>query len=173
VKATIKGIKILSIVLMLGFTAIQLKRPDRTNPPINLDYTLEAHAQVTPQVSAILSRACADCHSDQTRWPWYSNVAPVSWIVSGHVVDGRRSLNFSEWDKPNQNGKKKMRPSDKLQEMCFMTQGGAMPLDSYTMIHKDAKLSSDDIQTLCDWTERERERLAKNTDGSKPPPKSN
>jgi len=163
VGVAIKGIKILVVILMISFATIQLKRPYRTNPPINLSYTLEAHAKVTPEIEAILSRACADCHSDQTRWPWYSNVAPVSWVVSGHVNDGRRSLNLSEWEKPDA-GKRRISASDRLQQMCTMAQMGMMPLDSYTMFHNDAKLSDQDIQTLCDWTDRERERLAKKID---------
>ena len=86
---------------LLGFcglvAGIQLIRPARTNPPVDQSHTLEAVVFVPPKIESILQRACDDCHSDLTRWPWYSNVAPVSWFVIDHVDSGRLHVNFSEW----------------------------------------------------------------------------
>jgi hypothetical protein len=151
----LKVLRALFFVLLLLFIAAQFKRPAKTNPPVDQSQTIEAHTQMTPQVAAILDRSCNDCHSNKTRWPWYSNVAPVSWLVVGHVDDARKDLNFSEWGKRDQD-----RQSRKLQQMCDEITDGAMPLGSYTPLHTGSKLSAADIKTLCDWTNSERQRLA-------------
>src|SRR5215216_3654983 len=85
------------IVVVCLFVMAQFKRPAKTNPVSDPSAALEAHVQIDPKVGAILKRSCYDCHSNNTRWPWYSNVAPVSWFVIDHVNEGRRDLNFSEW----------------------------------------------------------------------------
>src|SRR5712691_1086291 len=85
------------IVLACGFIVIQSYRPAKTNPPVDPSQSIEAQLNVPPQVAAILDRSCNDCHSNKTRWPWYTNVAPISWFVIGHVDDARKDLNFSEW----------------------------------------------------------------------------
>jgi len=150
-----KILKWLVIIVGVVFLAAQFKRPARTNPPVDQTQTLEAHTQMTPQVGSVLSRSCNDCHSNNTAWPWYTNVAPVSWFIADHVEDGRRHLNFSEWGKGDERRKRK-----KLEEICEEVRDGAMPLSSYTPLHPQAKLTPEDIKTLCDWTEAERARLA-------------
>ncbi|MEA2205014.1 MAG: hypothetical protein QOE77_1790 [Blastocatellia bacterium] len=149
-----KILKWLVVIVGVVFLAAQFKRPERTNPPVDQTQTLEAHTQMTPQVGAVLSRSCNDCHSNNTTWPWYTNVAPVSWFIADHVEDGRRHLNFSEWGKGDERRKRK-----KLEEICEEVRDGAMPLSSYTPLHPQAKLTPEDIKTLCDWTEAERARL--------------
>jgi hypothetical protein len=150
-----KILKWLVIIVAVVFLAAQFKRPARTNPAVDQTQTLEAHTQMTPQVASVLSRSCNDCHSHKTVWPWYTNVAPVSWFIADHVEDGRRHLNFSEWGKGDERRKRK-----KLEEICEEVRDGAMPLSSYTPLHPQAKLTPEDIKTLCDWTEAERARLA-------------
>ena len=76
--------------------------PRKTNPPVVPAEGIEAHLKVDPEVSPILERACRNCHSHQTRWPWYSNVAPVSWFVIDNVNFGRRKMNLSNWDQYDQ-----------------------------------------------------------------------
>ena len=99
---------------------------------------------INPQVGAILNRSCQDCHSSRTNWPWYSRVAPVSWIVSKHVSEGRQMLDFSEW--ANQ------RPSaDERMLICDAVSDGRMPLPEYTVIHRNAKLSKRDVELICGW----------------------
>jgi Haem-binding domain len=146
--------KITTIVLVVAFLGIQVVRPARTNPPVDESQTIFARTQMTPQVASILDRSCRDCHTNKTVWPWYTNVAPVSWWLSNHVNDGRRILNFSEWGKL---------PSDrqdrKLRQICDEVQDGVMPLSSYTPMHPQARLSDQDKKTLCDWTDAERQRL--------------
>jgi hypothetical protein len=99
---------------------------------------------IDPQVGAILDRSCQDCHSTGTNWPWYSHVAPVSWIVSKHVSEGREMLDFSEWANQPQ-------PPDERAEICDAVSDGRMPLPAYTLIHRKAKLSKRDVELICDW----------------------
>jgi len=103
-------------------------------------------AAINPQVRAVLDRSCQDCHSSRTTWPWYSHVAPVSWIVSKHVSEGRELLDFSEWtNRPPSEDVRKM--------MCGAVSEGRMPLPEYTMIHRHAKLSKQDVEMICDWAD--------------------
>lgn len=151
-KTVWKIVKWLLISLVCLFILIQLKRPARTNPAVDQSQTIEAHTQTTPQVKDILDRSCRDCHSNNTEWPWYTNVAPVSWFVIDHVNEGRHRLNLSEWARLDQPGKK-------LRQICDEVEDGAMPLSSYLPLHPKAKLSEQDKKTLCDWTAAERQRL--------------
>ncbi|MEP6707394.1 MAG: heme-binding domain-containing protein [Pyrinomonadaceae bacterium] len=148
-------LKWLVIVLACLFIIIQIRRPARTNPPVDQSQTIEAHTEITPQVASILARSCNDCHSNKTVWPWYTNVAPVSWFVIDHVNEGRSNLSLSEWGRNDQR-----RQGKKLEQMCDEVKDGAMPLSSYTPLHPGSKLSAEDVKTLCDWTEAERARLA-------------
>ena len=150
-----KVLKWLAVVVVVVFLGAQFVRPARTNPSVDQMQTITAHLQITPPVAAILDRSCHDCHSNSTRWPWYSNIAPASWFLIDHVNHGRSQLNFSEW------GKLDKREADKkLEEMCEEVSDKLMPIDSYAWIHRSAKLSDADIKTLCDWTKAEQARLA-------------
>ncbi|HEX5708352.1 MAG TPA: heme-binding domain-containing protein [Pyrinomonadaceae bacterium] len=135
--------------------AAQFIRPARTNPETADLMSLASHARVTPEVEEVLRRSCADCHSNQTRWPWYSNVAPVSWFVIDHVNEGRRELNFSAWGDYEPREAAQM-----LEAICVEARYGFMPLTSYTLVHRAARLSERDVNTLCEWTEAEAARLA-------------
>lgn len=143
------------IIVAFVFGVAQLKRPARVNLPVDEARALETHVRVTPEVEAMLARSCNDCHSQKTQWPWYTNVAPVSWFVVEHVNDGRRHLDFSDWARYGR------RDADQLLEaICEMTRNGSMPMSSYTLMHADARLTAADVQTLCGWTNAERRRLA-------------
>lgn len=133
---------------------IQFFGPAKTNPAIDGSQSMEARLQITPPVSAILDRSCNDCHSNKTRWPWYSHVAPVSWFVIDHVNEGRENLNFSEWGRYTRSD-----VDSHLRQMCREVRAGVMPLSSYTPMHPGSKLSTEDVKTLCDWTDAERARL--------------
>ena len=137
----------LLLVGVVLFALAQIVRPAKTNPQIDHALALEAQMQVDPKVSAILDRSCADCHSNKTRWPWYSHVAPVSWFVIDHVNHGRSHLNFSEWgsyDKPKQR--------NLLGGICELVREDGMPLASYLPLHPDAKLTAEDKKVICEWT---------------------
>jgi hypothetical protein len=139
---------------ILGFIAlvvmIQVYRPARDNPPIDATRTLEAAVPVPPAVEQILARSCNNCHSDQTHWPWYSNLAPISWMIADHVTNGRRHLNFSEWLRPDVDDPAEY-TRQKFISACREWRLGRMPLLSYELLHPGARLSSAQIQAFCDW----------------------
>jgi hypothetical protein len=150
-----KVLKAVSALILLLLAGAQLVRPARVNPPAAPGQSLEEHARVSPEVAGVLNRSCMDCHSNRTDWPWYSNVAPASWFVIDHVNHGRRHLNFSKWGDYDQR-----RADNLLKDICTTAKSGFMPLDSYTLIHRSARLTPADVKTLCDWAGEEQRRLA-------------
>jgi hypothetical protein len=96
-----------------------------------------------------VSRACYNCHSNNTVWPWYSRIAPVSWLVADDVKGGRAHLNFSEWGRLGPDVAQR-----RLQDVCDEVQAGDMPLWQYRMMHPEAKLSAQDVKVLCSATAR-------------------
>ncbi|HEX8250758.1 MAG TPA: heme-binding domain-containing protein [Pyrinomonadaceae bacterium] len=147
-------LKIIAVVLFLGFIVIQFIRPDMTNPPVVAEQTLEASTRIPENVKMILSRSCADCHTHNTVYPWYAQISPFSWGLAFHIDDGRAHLNFSEWSKLEDRRKKR-----KLEEVCEQVETREMPLPSYLWIHTDAGMSDEEIRILCDWTKAEIGRL--------------
>ena len=154
-KRLLKALRWVLIAGAVCLVIVQFFGPAKSNPASDATQSIESRLQVTPQVAAILDRSCNDCHSNKTRWPWYANVAPVSWFVIDHVNEGRENMNFSEW------GKYTQRDNDSLlRQMCREVRAGAMPLSSYTPLHPGSTLSTDDVKTLCDWTDAERARIS-------------
>ena len=149
-----KWLKLAGYALLAVFIVVQFFRPERSNPPIDSQRTLQAHVQVPANVEALLQRACQDCHTHNTNWPWYSNVSPVSWFVAEHVHDGRRHLNFSDWAKYDAK-----RADHKMEEIVEVLEARAMPLPSYLPLHSHAKLSDEDIRVLVEWAKAERAKL--------------
>ncbi len=150
-----KILKIIAIVLCIGIIAIQFYRPARENLPIIPEQTLEATVQVPENIRQTFARSCNDCHTNKTDWSWYSNIAPISWKMVEHVEEGRKELNFSVWE--TYTNKRKLK---KLDEICEEITSKAMPLDQYVWIHWDVKLSDDEINSICEWTKKESEKLA-------------
>lgn len=149
-------LKIVLLILVVAFVALQFKRPDRTNPPIDVTKTVEALQNIPQPVAAIIDRSCSDCHSNKTVWPLYSQIAPSSWLVADDVTQGRRHVNLSEWGDLDPK-----RRAKKLEQICDEVTDGSMPLWQYTLIHRSAKLSPADVKTICDWTEAERTAMEK------------
>ncbi|HEY0459103.1 MAG TPA: heme-binding domain-containing protein [Pyrinomonadaceae bacterium] len=149
-----KALKIITIIVVVAFIIIQFIRPDFTNPPVNQAETLEAAVQVPQNVKMILGRSCADCHSNETKFPWYSKIQPSAWFLKNHIDDGRQELNLSVWKTYEPRRQKR-----KLSEICEQVQEKEMPLPSYLWIHWDSKMSDADIKTLCDWTEAEAAKI--------------
>lgn len=147
-------IKWAAISLLVLFVLIQVVRPAKTNPAVDESKVIAAHTQMTPEVAAILERSCNDCHSYKTQWPWYSNIAPVSWLLVSDVNDGRKNMLLSDWGSYDAR-----KASRKLDEMCEQVEKGEMPLAPYLFLHPAAKLSDADKQTLCNWTKQESDRL--------------
>ncbi|MEP7355180.1 MAG: heme-binding domain-containing protein [Acidobacteriota bacterium] len=109
------------------------------NPPTTKEVVWDS-----PETADLMQRACYDCHSNRTVWPWYSNVAPISWLVQRDVNGGRRHLNFSEWEKPSQHAK----------DVANQVNSGEMPPWFYLPMHPNAKLSDADVKALMAGAER-------------------
>lgn len=142
-------VKILVTALVTLFLIAQFVQPKRTNPPVVPSRSLQAHVEVPQDVSAILNRACADCHSSRTVWPWYSHVAPVSWFVVDDVNSGRRHINLQDWEAQ----KSPKEAAEHLSLICKEVREKGMPLLSYRLLHKESRLSSQEIDTICRWSQ--------------------
>ena len=142
-----------AVALFLVAAVAQLFRPVKFNPPIVAHNSIESHLQIDSPVADILGRACADCHSNQTKWPWYSEVAPVSWFVIDHVNEGRREVNFSTWGDYTEH-----RAEETLGAISKSVENGSMPLSSYTALHPEAQLTPDERKLLVEWARTERLR---------------
>ena len=140
--------KILWLAIPAALIAIQLIRPDTTNPPVDPAQDFQQVANPPAEVQTILKSACYDCHSNETKHPWYSQIAPVSWWVTDHVNEGREALNFSTFGM--------LSPGDRaeaLEEASENIREGEMPLPSYTWMgmHPEAKLTAAQRDLLTGW----------------------
>ena len=145
-----KAVKRSAAAFAAALFAIQLVQPDHANPAVDASQTLYTLTATPPAVREILDRSCRDCHSDETRWPWYSNVAPVSWLVARDVEDGRSHLNMSEWGRYGAS-----EAGARLLWMSFAAREGTMPPASYLRLHPEARLSEADVRALGAWVESE------------------
>lgn len=128
----------IALIVLLG--ALQLVPVDRANPPVASDI------DAPPEVRPLLRRACYDCHSHETVWPWYSRVAPVSFLVARDVKEGRRELNFSVW-----NASAPEKQARKFEEIAEMVESGEMPLKPYLAAHPEARLTEGERAALAAW----------------------
>ena len=131
------------IAVVVAIAAAQLIRPDRTNPPTEASRTLAAQAGPSSALAGILARACADCHSNNTLWPGYTEIAPLSWLMAYAVNEGRKVVNFSEWAAYPAERQRTL-----LAESCSDAGTGKMP-GVYTLLHPEMKLSTQDVETIC------------------------
>ena len=138
---TKRRLRVALVLLFVALAAIQFVPVVRSNPSVT------AELQAPPEVAAVLRRACYDCHSNETVWPWYSYVAPVSWLVAHDVEEGRHSLNFSTWGE----GSAK-RQAHEREEVWEMVESGEMPLWFYVPLHPEAKLADADRAVLRAWS---------------------
>jgi hypothetical protein len=132
--------------VLLFFLIIQVVRPDRTNPAIDEGRRIHASLTVEPGVASVFARSCDDCHSNQTVWPWYSGVAPVSWLVVSDVQEGRKALNFSDWKSLNPEKQQEV-----TQDICNEVRERKMPKAEYVFMHPRAKLTDAEGQAVCAW----------------------
>ena len=134
--------------LLAALVVIQFFRIDKTNPPYDSKNDFISLTNPPENVKSLLKAACYDCHSNESIYPWYTNIAPISFWIKGHINNGRKHLNFSEWGTYNDNRK------DHKMEECVEYVGEAwMPLSSYTWVHSDARLSDEDRNRLVTYFE--------------------
>lgn len=150
-KLSLKKIGIAFIVL---FIVIQVFRINKTITPVNEQTDFMAVTQTNPEVAMILKNACYDCHSNQPTYPWYTSVAPVSWWIKNHINEGSKHLNFSIWQTYTVK-----RKDHKLEECVEMIEEGEMPMNSYTWMHPEAKLTDAQKLLLIDWFKAEKAKL--------------
>ena len=129
-----------AVAALAGLVAIQLVPVEQANPPV------ETEVDAPDDVRAILERSCYDCHSNETRWPWYSRIAPLSWVVAYDVEEGREHLNFSAWNRLDAGER-----AEAIEEVWEEVEEGEMPLWFYLPLHPEARLSPDDMERLEAW----------------------
>jgi hypothetical protein len=134
------------LTLLSILIVIQFIRIDKATKPFDANTDLIALIKPDAEIVSILKVSCYDCHSNQPTYPWYTNIAPVSWWIKHHINEGSHHLNFSEWGNYSQK-----RKDHKLDECIEMVEEDEMPMSSYTLMHKDAKLSSAQKTLLLNW----------------------
>ena len=129
-------------IFLIIFIVMQFIQPERIN--IAVERNVEIHTPI--EITQIFQTACYDCHSNETKWPWYSDIAPFSWVIANHVTQGRKALNFSIWEKYNEEEKK-----EHLKDI-YRTAYASMPLPSYIFAHEEADLTKEQRNAIRDWT---------------------
>jgi hypothetical protein len=129
-------------IFLIIFIVMQFIRPDRINIAVEKDMEIQ-----TPiEISQIFQAACYDCHSNETKWPWYSEISPFAWVIQNHVTEGRKALNFSTWEKYTEEEKK-----EHLKDI-YRTAYASMPLPSYIFAHEEAELTKEQRTFIRNWT---------------------
>ena len=143
-------LKIVGIGLIILLIVLQFFRPEPNDEPVETEQDLLTVVSPPDHITSMLKNACYDCHSNRTVYPWYQKVSPVSWYLYRHIEKGKKDLNFSDYgglDKADRIGL--------LVETCEVLETGTMPLQSYLLLHKEARLSQENRDALCNWTEEE------------------
>ena len=139
-----------AIFIILTLILIQLIPVTKTNPPVDKNLSLNAPIKV----ALILKKGCYDCHSNETKWPYYSDIAPVSFFVASHVNKGRKAINFSKYNEIDSKIKK-----ERLKRAITTVNNGMMALPSYLSAHEEAKLTKDEKKILTEWFKTELENI--------------
>ena len=138
-----RRLKQAAVVVIATFALAQLIRPEHANPPVEVSRRLQAHVGTSSGLVSVLDRACGDCHSNQTVWTWYTQIAPLSWAMVYEVNQGRKAVNFSEWG---------TYPAERQRHLlvasCQDVSTGKMP-GPYPLIRPETRLSAQDIKTIC------------------------
>lgn len=139
-------IKKIFLFLLVALVIIQFIRPGKNKAEGPQPNYIGHVFNVPPDVKMILEKACNDCHSNNTKYPWYAQVQPVLWWLNDHIKDGKKHVNYDEYT-----SRSLRYQYHKMEETVEMIRDGKMPLDSYTWVHKDAKLSKDEKTKITNW----------------------
>jgi hypothetical protein len=148
-------LKKILIGLVVLLVLAQFVRPARNLAAATSPNDIGVKYPVPPAVQTVLQRACYDCHSNHTHYPWYAEVQPVRWFLDSHIADGKRHLNFSEYSSYTAK-----RAAKKAEEIGDEVEHHEMPLKSYTWMHPEARLTSEEIKLLTDWAEKLHAQIA-------------
>jgi hypothetical protein len=145
------------LLLLIVFIAIQFIRPARNTSGQVLPTDITKTINIPDKVLDVLKNSCYDCHSNNTRYPWYVNIQPMGWFMASHIKNGKENLNFSEFGAYS-----KRKQANKLRSIGKRIKDGSMPLPSYTFIHTDAKLSQENKKLITDWVANTKDSIDKN-----------
>jgi len=146
----ITGLLALAIVLL----GIQFIQPARNQNGQVLAVDISRIYKVPNEIQMILKNSCYDCHSNDTRYPWYVHIQPMGWMMAKHILNGKENLNFSEFGSYS-----KRKQANKLRAIETSIKDGSMPLSSYTIMHTDAKLSKEDKNLIIDWASNTKDSI--------------
>ena len=146
------------LVILIAFVAIQFIRPARNTNRQVLPTDITKTVNIPDTVLNVFKNSCYDCHSNNTRYPWYVNIQPIGWILAGHIKNGKENLNFSEFGTYSER-----KQANKLKSIKLSIKDGSMPLSSYVVMHPNAKLSIENKNLVNDWATKTRDSIeAKN-----------
>lgn len=145
---------IIALLILAALVIIQFFPPQKNIQKATTTDDIFFQIEVDKLVKKNIVNACYDCHSNNTRYPFYAKFAPISWILNRHIVEGKEHLNFSEWATYDKKKQLKL-----LTEICEMVTDGEMPLKSYTFMHSSAILNEKDVSGICTWTEAAAEEV--------------
>ncbi len=141
-----KIVKILGLVLVAAFVVIQFVPTSLNQSDVISTEDFMSTYKVPQQIETILKTSCYDCHSNNTKYPWYNKIQPIAWVIEDHVKVGKEELNLSEFGSYS-----KRRQKSKLKSIGSQIEDGEMPLSSYALIHRDAKISEDEKRLMVEW----------------------
>ena len=147
--------KQIMIMLLVVFVAIQFIQPARNKNGQVMLTDISKTQTIPPMIDTLLKTVCYDCHSNTTKYPWYANLQPVGWILNWHIQKGKMELNFSDFGAYSLR-----RQQSKLKSIASQVNNNAMPLTSYTWIHKNTKLSKESKALISDWAMKSIETIA-------------
>lgn len=147
-------LKIIALVLLVAFVGIQFMPTERNQSDVVPKTDFLMVNQPPKKISIILQESCYDCHSNNTKYPWYSKIQPAAWFLEDHIKEGKNQLNFNEW-----NDFSERRKNSKLKSIINQIEDDEMPLDSYTLIHRDAILSKSEKEMVIDYMKQIKDSL--------------
>ncbi len=139
-------IKKILLALLLVFVAMQFIRPAHNRGGQVMPTDITKTINVPGNIEYVFKKSCYDCHSNSTRYPWYVNIQPIGWMLSSHIKEGKANLNFSEFGTYS-----KRKQANKLRAIATSTKDGSMPIQSYTIMHANARLSKKNKALIIDW----------------------
>jgi hypothetical protein len=159
-------LKRIALFLLAVFVIMQFFQPGKNNQSMEMTNDIGKVVSVPEDVHSLLKKSCYDCHSNNTVYPWYANIQPVGWWLKDHIEEGKGHLNFQDFAlvEPNERfPTRALRQDHKLEEVAETVENGEMPLESYTIIHGDAKLDEVQKKMILDWVKSARAELAQNS----------
>lgn len=149
--------KKIGLIILVVLTGIQFIQPARNENGQALPSDISRIILIPSNVQLILQTACYDCHSNHTNYPWYTYVQPIGWMLNNHIKDGKKELNFSEFGSYS-----RRRQLSKLKSIVSQVKDDEMPLASYAMLHRKARLTKEQKALITDWTQNAKDSLEQN-----------